>query len=610
MVQEIVGVVLPNSYKRTKINTTDILRSLKTVNLSGPFSMTCWCKVNELGSLNIGSANGIITNHDHGANNGAGITLKTISVDDCRISCNTGDGTGRTYNSYYGTTNIFNKWAHLVLSYDGTKIRLYVNGLKEFETNTYYKMSCKDDYIDLFNWSTSFVAHGIYRPAANLQDVRIYDHCLSDKEIYDLAKAKVLHYDFEDVEEPTVNEFITCNLANKLEAGSFINTGRKFLNYDVYETNGITRFGNHTGVDVGTIYQNQTYTLTAWVRITVNPTNSQDVRFSIVDRYTKYTELNSDYTVKKEFSGGTNCHQIIDSSWRLISLTVYHDNNSNYHFADIGIDVAGSKMEIAGLQLEKKDHVTPFVNGTRDNILVRDKSDYGNDSLPLTVATTPAFVEDCKIGRQGADFSKAFGKTIVIDNFVKPKSFTVCTWAKINAGVFAEQPGSVGHNIYTNNDGFCFFSELACWVKNSDGRQVLPFNGAQYGVWGHYCFTYDETTGILNTYLNGNLCGTRTLTNNIVVYGGAINSISISLSSYPTNGLMDDLRIYATALTAEDIKEIYQSRANLDDKGNLNVINIVENESTSFSLSEKGVLTINNISEIGVTEGLIHKLIV
>ena len=135
-----------------------------------------------------------------------------------------------------------------------------------------------------------------------------------------------------------------------------------------------------------------------------------------------------------------------------------------------------------GKKLRWKEHATPFVNGTRDNIVVRDKSDYGNDSLPLTVSTTPAFVEDCKIGRQGTDFSKAFGKTIVIDNFVKPKSFTVCTWAKIKDRIFAEQQGRTGHNIYTNNDGICFSSELMCWVKNSNGRQSLPFNGAQYGI--------------------------------------------------------------------------------------------------------------------------------
>ena len=54
------------------------------------------------------------------------------------------------------------------------------------------------------------------------------------------------------------------------------------------------------------------------------------------------------------------------------------------------------------MQLEKKDNATPFVNGTRDNVVVRDKSDYGNDSLPLTVSTTPAFVDDCKIGRQSS----------------------------------------------------------------------------------------------------------------------------------------------------------------------------------------------------------------
>jgi hypothetical protein len=54
----------------------------------------------------MGTANGLVTNHSHGGNSGAGITVKTISDSDFRMSCNTGTGSSRTFHSYYGTTNI------------------------------------------------------------------------------------------------------------------------------------------------------------------------------------------------------------------------------------------------------------------------------------------------------------------------------------------------------------------------------------------------------------------------------------------------------------------------------------------------------------------------
>jgi hypothetical protein len=44
-----------------------------------------------------------------------------------------------------------------------------------------------------------------YRPASYLNDGRVYNHALSDKEIYELSKAKILHYTFNDFQEPTEN---------------------------------------------------------------------------------------------------------------------------------------------------------------------------------------------------------------------------------------------------------------------------------------------------------------------------------------------------------------------------------------------------------------------
>ena len=39
----------------------------------------------------------------------------------------------------------------------------------------------------------------------SVNDYRIYDHILSIKEVKELAKAKVLHYTFNQLEEPTTN---------------------------------------------------------------------------------------------------------------------------------------------------------------------------------------------------------------------------------------------------------------------------------------------------------------------------------------------------------------------------------------------------------------------
>jgi hypothetical protein len=38
-----------------------------------------------------------------------------------------------------------------------------------------------------------------------LNDFRIYDHVLTDMEIQEIARAKILHYTFDDFQEPTTN---------------------------------------------------------------------------------------------------------------------------------------------------------------------------------------------------------------------------------------------------------------------------------------------------------------------------------------------------------------------------------------------------------------------
>jgi hypothetical protein len=102
----------------------------ENINLSGDLSMCCWAKVIETPA---DSANGLITNHSHSDNTGFGITVKQISTSDYRISCSTGNGSGRTYHTYYGTTNIKNAWHHLALTYNSTThiFQLWVDGKVE-----------------------------------------------------------------------------------------------------------------------------------------------------------------------------------------------------------------------------------------------------------------------------------------------------------------------------------------------------------------------------------------------------------------------------------------------------------------------------------------------
>ena len=172
---------LGSCYERTASGYADLFRSSTTFNLSGDLSMCCWAYV----SATIGdTANGLITNHNHADNTSVGITVKQVSPTDYRICCSTGTGSSRTYNTYYGTTNIKDAWHHLALTYTkSTKVlQLWVDGVVEYTLNNYANASGNNAF-ELFNWSTGYGGNAQFRPVCKLNDVRLYDHCLSAKEV-------------------------------------------------------------------------------------------------------------------------------------------------------------------------------------------------------------------------------------------------------------------------------------------------------------------------------------------------------------------------------------------------------------------------------------------
>ena len=174
-------------------------RSDRTFLMDGDVSMCCWAFVS---STPGDSANGLITNHNHANGSGFGITVKQISTTDYRISCSEGYGGGsgeKTFHTHYGITNIKNAWHHLGLTFHRASktLKLYVDGKCE-KTVTNLRTSIGGNPFDLFNWSTGYISYADYRPLCKLNDVRLYDECLSQKEMKEISKGLFLHYPFRN----------------------------------------------------------------------------------------------------------------------------------------------------------------------------------------------------------------------------------------------------------------------------------------------------------------------------------------------------------------------------------------------------------------------------
>jgi hypothetical protein len=145
---------------------------------------------------------GILGQHRYPVCKGMGITMKYLSSTTGKLSVNTGNGNGgRTYNTYVGNTTLnAGKWYHVGYTYDNGAIKLYVNGALDGTYNVV--SSIVSDYIQIFGWSfvSGTTVYGNYKLNGRIRDVRIYDHCLSAKEVKELSKGLILHYKFNESE--------------------------------------------------------------------------------------------------------------------------------------------------------------------------------------------------------------------------------------------------------------------------------------------------------------------------------------------------------------------------------------------------------------------------
>ena len=95
-----------------------------------------------------------------------------------------------------------NVWHHFAISYDGTTTKGYVDGtyVGEYSGGGISSTNVSYYYLGAATYYAGFTMKG------TMNDFRIYDHALSAKEVKEIAKGLVLHYNFEDPWiEPTTN---------------------------------------------------------------------------------------------------------------------------------------------------------------------------------------------------------------------------------------------------------------------------------------------------------------------------------------------------------------------------------------------------------------------
>lgn len=564
-----IGKVTTTS-QENKSNTTGGYVSDIQIDLGIKQSMFCWVNFNSFYAT--ASLTGILGQHRYSSNQGMGLTAKYVSSSTGYLSINTGNGSSRTFVTYCGNTLLSSgKWYHVGYTYDGTTVTLYVNGNID-GTFTITDMKIVSDYIILFAWSLNGTSGSTYqanyRLNGKLNDVRLYDHCLSVKEVKNLAKGLMLHY---TLSRPQAN-LLKNSFAEKSWSGSA----------------SAIKDSNYTQETI-TPNANSYYTMSFDAKSNIETTNKFVTYLYNNSSGRQCDEVKGYIDGELKFTGSAS-----DGSCTLPTYTYYrhyvivrHFNSNataltkqNVFRLQSGSD--GITMYVKNAKIELGNKATPWIPNSADTMynqlglnlnIEDDTSGYGNNGTRANITS-----RDTNTARYLT--SSVFNGSNSYIRGLDPinssaTEFTISAWIYLN---------NVTSTMCLWNGRSSTSASVALFIMSTtmrfdDSNQTTASTNLTANNWIHVVGTW-KSGGKKILYINGveksNVtAGTLSKSN---VYGsiGLSSSADATPNSNPFNGKISDFRIYATALSADDVKELYNVGASIDKNGNMHCYELVE----------------------------------
>lgn len=400
-------------------------------------------------------------------------------------------------------------------------------------------------------------------------DVRIYNHILNAKEVAEIAKGLVLHYPLSD---PYV-EATTNYVSNQtMSAGSIGGWGGHSTQRTVEDATSypipcdtcnklaVTYSGSGSGgsgmwIQTVNCSPSTVYTYSCYIK---TPDSLGPLNANILYRY----EYDSSGTKLTEVGCWTTANSIkLTDGW----YRIYGTFTTNASAATFGVYsyVYPNKTcdyYIGCWQVEQKDHLTPYVLGSRSETTVCDTSGYCRNGTAYSITCTSDTPRN-SIGYQVTPGAGVFGRLNMTFS-----QYTISFWgkhstkAKMLFGSNAS-PSSTNTNWYWYGDkSFKYPSGEYYYTYNAGSEDAL------LGKWTHFVATYDGTN--VYVYRNGVPEGSKAATGNMVLDYVSVGN-GYSSSSYWENGAISDLRIYATCLTADQVKQLYDTPVSLANNSTL-----------------------------------------
>lgn len=539
------------------------------------FSMCLWAKVpsptnNNKQFLHIGKGSGW-------ANNRFTILYKgstTVSQVVTSIS------DGNSYGAYSCYADIpIDTWVHIASVFDNKKLKLYINGELKNTYNTTYDLSF--DSIEALGIGGAPNGAELLK-SGYINDVRIYDHALSPMEIKQISQGLVLHY--------------------PLNHGGL---GQENLLRHQIKDSQWTNWSNATTTREKIVINGKTWahliqtSSSGYGGYAINPSNNE----IIIDNTKKYTwsctamagtNTNAEIVLWlhwRSTEGGSNIAQsskkfLLTTNPKRISYTIDPSTvNTSYTINRINLMMGTSgtvnnEIYFTDIKFEQGSIATPWCPNEADALATTmglndtieyDCSGYGNNGTKIGTfdysSDTPSY-NVSTVFPTGNNYINAGRGAMVKD------AITVNLWVNYSTWGNPISCTEGGGFNFESNGNLCFIQYISGIGYKVAQSTIAP--SSLTNAWHMFTGTCDKENIYL--YIDGELKGTGKVestnafgynANNAIMIGAEANNSSTTVASASFIGKISDVRIYATALSPEDVLDLYNLGAAIDTNNNL-----------------------------------------
>lgn len=467
------------------------------------------------------------------------------------------NGSTTSSANYYSSALTLGEWMHLTFTYGDGKCKIYINGVLDHEYST--------SIIPNFSGITKITIgrsnnESAYQTDSYMNDFRIYDHALSPMEVRELSKGLVVHYPLNR------NGFGQENLvhnSNQFRVGGHASGVTPSVEedgtYKVIAASGNSNYSSSwwkeiTGIE-DEFVEGENFTVSFWIKSNdANKTNPPTI----------YLKNGMGYYSMKGIVSANYSQVYYTGTWKKTNSLAPH----------LGWSGLVGTYYICQWKIEKGSIPTSWCPNSADDLadviglnenIEYDTSGFGNNGIRHGDFSFTPDSARYEISTSATGSATTYLEGVSLSEEAKTVSLWIKSATKGNGAIFNDknsglQIGLLNTYIYINSKA------------NTAGFTTDHWN---VGEWNHIVAI--NNNGTRSLYINGE-SESQTAGGNYYIH----NADNFWLwnrsynNSYAWSGALSDLRIYATALSADDVKALYENSAYVATNGTMYAYDFVE----------------------------------